>query len=187
MVYLARFFLWLGGWKYVGVLPQVRKAVILSAPHTSNWDFVWGKLAFLAYRIHTYIFLKKEFFFFPMNLLFRVLNVLPLNRTDATGMVKHIVKEFDKHEDFFLTITPEGTRSKRKKWPRGFYFIAMKAKVPIYLGRIDYQKKELSLGELFYPTGDIEKDIQYIKNTYRGVVAKNPKNFSLGDDIPSVS
>lgn len=176
----ARFLLRINGWKYVGELPKVRKAIILSAPHTSNWDFIWGKLAFLAYDIKTYIFLKKEFFFFPMNLIFKALNVLPLNRADATGMVKYIVKAFDKYDDFYLTITPEGTRSKRDKWPRGFYFIAQKAKVPIYLGYLDYSKKELCLGELFYPTGDIEKDMQYIKSTYRGVVAKKPENFSIG-------
>lgn len=181
MAWIARFLLKINGWKYIGELPSVPKAVILSAPHTSNWDFVWGKLAFVAYKIKTYIFLKKEFFFFPMNIFFRALDVLPLNRADATGMVKHIVKEFSRHDNFYLTITPEGTRSKRDKWPRGFYFIAVKAKVPIYLGRIDYKKKELSLGELFYPTGDIEKDMYYIKTTYRGLVAKKPQNFSLGD------
>lgn len=180
--WLAKIILKWSGWKFDKKMPEVKKAVILSVPHTSNWDFVWGKLAFLAYNIKTYIFLKKEFFFFPMNLLFKALHVLPINRKDPAGMIKHIVKEFDSHENFFLTITPEGTRSKREKWPRGFYFIAAKAKTPIYLGRIDYKSKELSLGELFYPTGDIEKDIRYIKSTYRDITAKHPEKFSLGAD-----
>lgn len=178
---LAKFILKLFGWKFAGDYPTVRKAVLLSVPHTSNWDFVWGKLAFIAYKFDTYIFLKKEFFFFPMNYIFKWLKVLPLNRTDPAGMVKHIVKEFDRHEDFFLTITPEGSRSKRDKWPRGFYFIARKAKVPIYLGRIDYKTKTCSCGELFYPTGDIDKDIKYIKSTYKDITAKKPENFSIGD------
>lgn len=182
IAWLARTVMMLSGWRFDKKCPIVDKAVILSVPHTSNWDFVWGKLAFLGYKIDTYIFLKKEFFFFPMNLLFKVLNVLPLNRTDPAGMVKHIVKEFEKRDKMYLTITPEGTRSRREKWPRGFYYIAAKAKVPIYLGRIDYSKKELSLGELFYPSGDIEKDIRYIKSTYRGITAKKPDNFSLGAD-----
>lgn len=182
IAWIARIILKINGWKFDKKMPEVRKAVILSVPHTSNWDFVWGKLAFLAYRIDTFIFLKKDFFFFPMNLIFKALNVLPINRQDPAGMIKHIVKEFDSHEKFFLCITPEGTRSKRDKWPRGFYFIAAKAKVPVYLGRIDYKKKELSLGELFYPTGDIDKDMRYIKGTYRDITAKYPEKFSLGAD-----
>ncbi len=182
MAWIARFILWICGWKFDGKMPEVRKAVILSVPHTSNWDFVWGKLTFLAYKFDTYIFAKKELFFFPLGNILKAMNVLPINRKDPAGMIKHIVSKFNENEDFFLTITPEGTRSKRGKWPRGFYFIAVKAKVPIYLGRIDYKKKELRLGELFFPTGDIEKDVRYIKRTYRDITAKYPENFSLGAD-----
>ncbi len=182
IAWILRMFLKLCGWKFDGKIPEVRKAVILSVPHTSNWDFIWGKLTFMAYGIKTTIFVKKELFFFPLGNILRALNVLPINRKDPAGMIKHIVKQFNQHDDFFLTITPEGTRSKRGKWPRGFYFIAAKAKVPIYLGRIDYAKKELKLGELFYPTGDIEKDVRYIKSTYRGITAKYPEKFSLGAD-----
>lgn len=65
MKYIARFIMWLGGWKYKGELPEVKKAVIISVPHTSNWDFVWGELAFLSQRIPAFILMKKEFFFFP--------------------------------------------------------------------------------------------------------------------------
>ena len=42
MKYLARFIMWLAGWKYKGELPAEKKAVIISVPHTSNWDFFWG-------------------------------------------------------------------------------------------------------------------------------------------------
>ncbi|PVX50736.1 acyltransferase-like protein [Balneicella halophila] len=180
--WIAKLFLKLNGWKFDKKMPEVKKAVILSVPHTSNWDFVWGKLSFLAYHIDTYIFLKKELFFFPLNLIFRALNVLPIDRTEPAEMIKRVVREFDDNERFYLCITPEGTRSRREKWPRGFYYIAAKAKVPIYLGRIDYKKKELSLGELFYPTGNIEKDVRYIKSTYRDITAKHPEKFSLGAD-----
>ncbi len=48
MKYLARFIMWLAGWKYKGELPTEKKAVIISVPHTSNWDFIWGELAFLS-------------------------------------------------------------------------------------------------------------------------------------------
>ena len=64
MKYLARFIMWLAGWKYKGELPAEKKAVIISVPHTSNWDFFWGELAFLSQGIPAFILMKKEFFFF---------------------------------------------------------------------------------------------------------------------------
>lgn len=73
MKYIARFVMWLGGWKYKGELPVEKKAVIISVPHTSNWDFVWGELAFLSQRIPAFILMKKEFFFFPRWVFFFVL------------------------------------------------------------------------------------------------------------------
>ena len=66
MKYLARFIMWLAGWKYKGELPAEKKAVIISVPHTSNWDFFWGELAFLSQGIPAFILMKKEFFFFPL-------------------------------------------------------------------------------------------------------------------------
>ena len=66
MKYLARFIMWLAGWKYKGELPTDKKAVIISVPHTSNWDFIWGELAFLSQGIPAFILMKKEFFFFPL-------------------------------------------------------------------------------------------------------------------------
>ena len=50
MKYLARFIMWLAGWKYKGELPAEKKAVIISVPHTSNWDFFWGELLFCRNR-----------------------------------------------------------------------------------------------------------------------------------------
>ena len=75
MKYLARFIMWLAGWKYKGELPAEKKAVIISVPHTSNWDFFWGELAFLSQGIPAFILMKKEFFFFPLGMILRALNV----------------------------------------------------------------------------------------------------------------
>ena len=80
MKYIARFIMWLAGWKYKGELPTEKKAVIISVPHTSNWDFIWGELAFLSQGIPAYILMKKEFFFFPLGMILRALHVLTVAR-----------------------------------------------------------------------------------------------------------
>ena len=182
MKYFARFLMRLGGWKYVGHLPEVKKAVIISVPHTSNWDFVWGELAFLSQGIPAYILMKKEFFFFPLGAILRALRVIPVDRGNKENhLAEQLVREFKQRDTMYLCITPEGSRSRRKKWKKGFLVIAKAAGVPVYLGRIDYQTKTCQIGPLFHPTDDMEADMAYIMSTYHGVHAKHPERFSCGE------
>ena len=111
MKYLARFIMWLAGWKYKGELPAEKKAVIISVPHTSNWDFFWGELAFLSQGIPAFILMKKEFFFFPLGMILRALNVIPVDRGNKDSqLVEQMITEFKQRDSMYLCITPEGSR-----------------------------------------------------------------------------
>lgn len=124
MKYLARFIMWLAGWKYKGELPAEKKAVIISVPHTSNWDFFWGELAFLSQGIPAFILMKKEFFFFPLGMILRALNVIPVDRGNKDSqLVEQMITEFKQRDSMYLCITPEGSRKKRKKWKKGFWLL----------------------------------------------------------------
>ncbi len=169
------------GWKYIGEAPEDKRFVVISVPHTSGWDFVWGKLAFGLHGINPIVFIKKESFFFPVGTLLRWLGARPVDRgRGAVGLVDLVLQYFEKSEEFVVCLTPEGTREKVTKWKRGFYFMAQKANVPIYLGYIDYKKKELSIGEKFLPTGIIEDDFAYFVTYYKRIrpTAKYPDKFS---------
>lgn len=182
MKYIAKFIMWLGGWKFRGELPQEKKAVIISVPHTSNWDFIWGELAFLSQGIPAFILMKKEFFFFPLGMILRALRVIPVDRGNKDSqLVDQMVKEFKSRDSMYLCITPEGSRKKRKKWKKGFLVIAKAAGVPVYLGRIDYKEKFCEVGPLFWPTGQPDADLEYIMGTYRDAHPKFPENFSCGN------
>jgi 1-acyl-sn-glycerol-3-phosphate acyltransferase len=76
-----------------------------------------------------------------------------------------------------VVIPPEGSRSKTRYWKRGFYYLALQAQVPIVMGYMDYTRKISGLGPLFYPTGDIEKDMVEIKAFYAPFKGKNPDQF----------
>lgn len=183
MKYIARFILWLAGWRFKGELPEVKKAVIISVPHTSTWDFVWGKLVFMSQSVPTFILMKKEFFFFPVGLLLKAMNVIPVDRGKKDShLVQQMVDEFQKHDVMYLTITPEGSRKKRKKWKKGFLVIAQAAGVPIYLGRIDYKGKFCETGPIFYPTGDLDADMKTIMESYADANPRHPEKFSWGND-----
>ena len=168
------------GWKYIGDLPEVKKAVIIAVPHTSNWDFVWGKLAFLSHNVKTTILMKQEMFVFPLKYLLKSWGVIPVNRSKKESMTDQLAEEFSRRDSLYLSVAPEGTRSHRSEWKRGFYYIALKANVPIYLGEINYQNKTIKVGKPFYPTGDVEKDMLEIKRNYIHSKPKHTDKFSTG-------
>ena len=166
----------LRGWKIVGnVPPEIKKAVVIAAPHTSNWDFILGRLAFFQYGVNAKFLIKKELFFFPLGLILKALGGIPVNRKKNSNMTDFAVRIFDKSETMYLVFTPEGTRKYNPNWKKGFYYIAQKANVPIYVAYIDYAKKTGGFDRLFEPTGDVEKDIKDIKNILSKYKGKFPE------------
>ncbi len=182
MAWLAGMILRLFGWKVVSGIPDgIDKAVVVMAPHTSNWDFLIGRLAFALHRTRVYMMIKKESFFFPMGPVLRALGGIPVDRSQSQNTVKSVTQHFESYRKFYLVITPEGTRKRVERWKKGFYFIALTAKVPIILGYLDYGKKEGGLGPVIYPTGDYEKDFAQIQAFYRGMTARHPEKFNLSE------
>lgn len=180
MSFIARFILRLFGWKIYNKVPaDIKKAVIIMAPHTSNWDFVIGRLAFFWYKITPRILIKKEAFGPFVGPVLRKLGGIPVDRSHSQNTVKEITERFKKHDTFFLLITPEGTRRRVNNWKRGFYFIATNAGVPILLGYLDYRTKEGGLGMMLQPSGDFDADFRIIEDFYRDKQARHPEKFNL--------
>lgn len=176
--WLGRNLLKLAGWK-IGPAEGagLSKCVICVAPHTSNSDFFIGKLFYMAIGAKASFLIKKEWFIFPLNLLFKALGGVPIDRSKRTSVTEQMVEEFNKRPRFQLAITPEGTRKPVTEWKKGFYYIALSAGVPILVAYIDYGKKEVGIKTVFYPTGDAEKDIADIRRLYRGMKGKKEGNF----------
>lgn len=175
----------LGGWKIKGNAPKIKKFVIIGAPHTSNWDFVYGLCAWRLYGFNPRYLIKKELFIFPLSLLFRATGGLAVDRKKSNNLTEAIVKMFNERDELVTIIPPEGTRKSVKRWKTGFYYVALNAKVPIVMGSMDYKKKETNLSEPFWPTGDIEKDFLVFKEFYRNVTPKNPEGFSIESVRPN--
>lgn len=177
---LSKFIFKITGWKTVGgIPPEVTKAVFIIAPHTSNLDFFIGRMYCFIKRIPIKVMIKKESFKGPLSGLLKKAGGVPIDRSVRTSLVGQIIRLFKENDPFFFAITPEGTRKLSNKWKSGFYHIAIKANVPILLSYIDYEKKEVGIGRVFYPTGDFEKDFKEIEDFYRGRKARHPENFNL--------
>jgi 1-acyl-sn-glycerol-3-phosphate acyltransferase len=177
---IATFLLRLKGWRVTHGMPEgVPKAVIIMAPHTSNWDFVIGRLGFVSQGVKVNIMIKKESFFFPLGIVLRWLGAIPVDRGFSVKTIKQITDMMNQSDEFFLIITPEGTRKLVKNWKKGFYFIAEHAKVPIIMGFLDYKTKTGGLGPVLYPSGNYQKDLKKIEEFYSDKQAYYPENFNL--------
>lgn len=172
---VAKFIFWLLGWKVEGAVPPINKFVAIAAPHTSAWDFFYGMLGKYLLQVDFVYFGKKEIFDSPFGFLFRALGGIPVDRFAHHNVVAQVVDMFNKNEKFILALAPEGTRQYVAEWRKGFYYIAMGAKVPIVLCYIDFARKTVGIGPTFYPTGDYDKDIEEIKKFYRDKKGRHPE------------
>ena len=167
------------GWKAVVTVEEPPKSVICVAPHTSNWDFIIGKLYYWSLGRQSSFLMKKSWFFFPAGILLRSMGGIAVDRSKRTSVTEQMAEEFNKHESFHLAITPEGTRKLISKWKMGFYHIAVQAKVPIQLAYIDYEKKEMGISGILYPSDDEEADLVIIQAFYKSVNPKHPEKFFI--------
>lgn len=157
----------------------IKKAVFITAPHTSFMDFFIGRMYCWARGIPAKIFIKKEAFKWYYGWLLKYVGGIPIDRSKPGNRVEQVAEMIKSQDNIFLAITPEGTRKRVEVWKRGFYFIAEKAEVPIILSFLDYGTKEVGIGPALNVTGDIEKDFKTIEDYYRGMQGKYPEMFNL--------
>ncbi len=166
------------GWTLDGGPPNVKRAVVVAAPHTSSWDFPFTMAVASALGIRISWMGKHTLFKPPFGSFFRWFGGLPVNRGASHNAVAAAAELIRSNDELFLIVAPEGTRGKTTRWKTGFYYMALEAKVPIVLGYLDYEKKHGGLGELFFPTGDIEADMKQIRAFYANVRGKHPNRES---------
>lgn len=170
------------GWKVEVKAPDFEKCLICVAPHTSNWDFILGLLAYDSVGRRAGFLMKESWFFFPLKYLFRALGGIPVARgrkDKKISLVDAIVEKFDTAKGRLqIAITPEGTRSRTSRWHTGFLQIALRARVPCVLGAIDAADKTVYVNDVFRPTGDIAADMEAIKKYYSKFTGIRPDKFS---------
>ena len=161
------------GWKVIGSLPIDEKYIIAVVPHSSYFDLI------IAILIRTYSGLKikfigkKELFNPITSFLFKFLGGIPVDRTKKSNIVDNVVELFKLGKINILAVAPEGTRKRVKKWKTGFYYIALNAEIPILMVSFDYSRKEVTINNKFYPTGDINKDFVKLEKKVLDVLTRN--------------
>ena len=167
------------GWTVSITVPDVDKCIICVAPHTSNWDFVIGKLAYASVGRDAGFLMKAQWFFWPLGCFFRAIGGIPVERKNKkVSLTDIVVEKFKTSARMQLAITPEGTRSRTVVWHTGFLHIAKRAGVPIQLGVINYADKRVMINNPFEPTGDTEADMLRVKSFYKPFKGKYPDKFT---------
>lgn len=170
------------GWKMQGKVPaEIKKCIVVAAPHTSNYDLLLALAGFYKMKIPVRYLVKREWVdFFPLSKIFKASGALGVDRSKSNSLVDNLAAMItNSTENMAVMISPEGTRKLILKWKTGLYYAALKAKVPIVLSSLDYAKKVAAIGPIFMPTGNYQEDMQILKNYYKDITPKYPELFSL--------
>ena len=171
---LGRAILRLGGWRMSGAFPDVPKLVLIAAPHSSNWDGIWGFAAKLGMGVKLSILGKDSLLRWPLlgPWLARQ-GVIPVDRCASHGVVEQAVAAINGAERIWFAIAPEGTRTWVERWKPGFWHIARNAGVPVVPAYFDYANKVIGIGLPFELSDDMHADIARIQRWYKPFKGRN--------------
>ncbi len=167
------------GWSEEVTIPHRDKCIICVAPHTSNWDFIIAELYYYALGRRAGFLMKSEWFVGPLGWMFRKMGGIPVKRSKHCSLTDQVAEKAKAAEKFEFAVTPEGTRSLTNTWRRGFYFIALKANLPIQLYAIDFAKKKIVCTKEIFPSGDVDADMKIIMQYYKDFKGKYPHKFAI--------
>lgn len=183
---LAEKALKLMGWETDNHWPEnLSQCVMIAAPHTSNWDALYARLALKALGVNVRLTIKDSYMKFPLGPFVRAMGGIGIDRRPKQAgeprpsMVQVMTDLFKQHPELVMLVTPEGTRARQEQWKTGFYYVAVNAGVPIALAYMDYEQKKAGVGKIIHPTGNFEEDMAEIMDFYAGIQAKFPKEFSV--------
>ena len=166
--WLGRSVLRLGGWRMRGEFPDIAKLVMIAAPHSSNWDGVWGFAVKLAMGLEVKVLGKDTLLKVPvLGAMLQRMGVIPINRRAAHGVAGQMATMIRNAESLWLVVAPEGTRKPVEHWKTGFWKIAHAADVPVLPVYFHYPDKVLGVGPVFVLTDDMRADMSRIRAWYR--------------------
>jgi 1-acyl-sn-glycerol-3-phosphate acyltransferase len=163
------------GWRIVSQAEVPPRCIIVGAPHTSNWDFVF----FLGTTEHLGIqpgFMgKRSLFRWPLRRFMFDMGGIPVDRSKSGNYVEDVAAEFARRSELALVVAPEGTRGSVTRWRSGFYHIALAARVPIVPAWVDHATMRGGLGPAIMPSGNFDADLAMLARFYRSVMPDHAK------------
>ncbi len=176
---IARVAMTATGWRFDGAVPDLPKALLVVAPHTSNWDFPVGVMAMFGHDLRISWLGKHTLFRWPLGTLMRMLGGIPVRRGEGSGTVAEAIASFGERKQLLLALAPEGTRQAVAGWKQGFSLIAAGAGVPVVPVAFDWGRRVVRLGPAFAMTGEPAADESTLRRWFAGTVARRPERTDL--------
>mgnify|MGYP005993926585 CR=1 FL=1 len=158
---------------------EANRCVLICAPHTSNWDFLFTIAVFTELKIPYRFTIKDDWMKFPFGMLIRPLGGIAINRKpkvegeERESHVDAMARLFDTNSSLALLVTPEGTRKKVKEIKTGFYYLAQKAQVPMCFGYIDYKNKVAGIKKVLDPSLSLAEVKEKMYDFFSKIEGKN--------------
>ena len=151
--------------------------MLIGAPHTSNWDFVFMLAICWRHGFAPLYLGKHTLFKKPFGPIMRAFGGIPVDRAHPGRLVDDVVARLRTGKRV-LVVTPEGTRSLGKVWKSGFYRIASDAGLPVVLGYVDSATHTAGLGPTIMLTGDVVADMDLVREFYADKRGIHPELFT---------
>ena len=188
---LGRIFLKIINWDIIGNLPDKKRIIIASAPHSSSFDSIYAFFVCLASDLKFYFLGSISMFTrivipipfkknpdklgipHPFGLVQKkiLLNFggIPVWRTKSTGVTQQVIDQLKTKDKFILYLTVEGLMHTNKTIKSGFYYIGKELDATIVPTKIDYKNRRFELMEEYLLTGSVENDKNALMDVYHMV------------------
>ena len=173
--WLGKFLMKISGWKTIGQLPKDQRVVLIAGPHTSNWDFVLAMSLILSLDVRIHWVGKHSIFKKGFRRLLKKMGGIPVNRVNPQALKNEIYNITEKYRGYIIAISPEGTRKKVERLKSGFLRIANETNSRILMVGVDFSNKTIDFGDFFSPSGDMDKDLKFIKDYFGNFTGKRPE------------
>ena len=199
---IGRFLLKLVNWDIVGNLPDKKRIIIASAPHSSTFDVIYAYIVCLATDLKFYFLGSVSMFtriVIPLpfkknpdklgiphpfgkiqNKILIEFGGIPVWRAKSKGATQQAIDQLDSKEKFILYLTVEGEMKTNQTIKTGFYYIGKALDATVVPTKIDYKNRRFELMEELELTESVEADKSALMERYHLVQGKN-KTFLKPD------
>ena len=199
---IGRFLLKLVNWDIVGNLPDKKRIIIASAPHSSTFDAIYAYIVCLATDLKFYFLGSVSMFtriVIPLplkknpdklgiphpfgkiqNKILLEFGGIPVWRAKSTGVTQQVIEQLKSKDKFILYLTVEGEMKTNQTIKTGFHYIGKALDATIVPTKIDYKNRRFELMDELELTDSVEKDKDKLMERYHLVQGRN-KTFLKPD------
>ena len=192
---IGRFFLKLVNWDIAGNLPDKKRIIIASAPHSSTFDAIYAYIVCLATDLKFYFLGSVSMFtriVVPLpfkknpdklgiphpfgkiqNKVLLEFGGIPVWRAKSTGVTQQVIDQLKSKDKFILYLTVEGEMKTNHTIKTGFHYIGKALNATIVPTKFDYKNRRFELMDELELTDSVEIDKFALMERYHLVQGRN--------------